>query len=504
VSLTPYVYGIRALETPLKLPNSDYSDKIRFSLPKKNFNRRRIFRRLNWGSVPGFVPICCDTNDPFSVKCGFVKRLLRDLPIAEDGFYRDFANFVTEWCSWNLVPLTSVMDYWEWRATLDFPESRLKQYDLAFEKLRGCAPTLKQRSHIDTFGKTEQYDEFKFMRMINSRCDAFKVFSGPIFKSIEQVVYQSSYFVKHLTPTQRQERIMSMRTFNCAYYSTDFKAFESHFTPELMRSCECVLYQYMLSHSFDSTIICNTLCGPNRMRTRSGIRLTIRGRRMSGDMCTSLGNGSTNLMLFLFAMRSKGVAEYQVRALVEGDDGLFAIPMSVSLTSSDYLKFGFTIDIKRENDPCEASFCRLVFTSSGQTIRDPFRFLNSFGFTSSFLDARSHVMDQLLRAKALSALYETPHCPIVAVLAHKALQHTVGVCPRFVRDGYHIIPHDEIKIVAFDCLPETRLLFQKKFGVSVVEQLLVEQYISDDRLDLVSSVLFPHAHNLIMESRFYL
>lgn len=71
-------------------------------------------------------------------------------------------------------------------------------------------------------------------------------------------------------------------------------------------------------------------------------------------------------------------------------------------------------------------------------------------------------MDELLRAKALSACYETPHCPVIGKIARYALERTRGVHPRFVRDGYHDVPMlDEFDVPKFEPTDLTRELFAR-------------------------------------------
>jgi hypothetical protein len=495
---------MRTEETPMVVPVSKYAkDKIKVTGIRKS--RRVMFRRLNWGFVRGFCPICVDLNDPFSFVCGYVKRLLRDIPKPVEGFEKEFSEFVYGFCVDYLDPLndSEIMSYREWRDTLNFPESRKLQYDYAYDLLHGGKPTRRQRCHIDSFGKLEQYDSLKMLRTINSRADVFKVFSGPLFKSIERRIYDLPYFVKHLTPTQRIFAVKALKKSGSSYLCTDFTAYESHFTPAFMLSCECLMYRYMLRDSPDCKIICDTLVGVNKIHTRIGLRAKLQGRRMSGDMCTSLGNGFSNLMLFLFLVNKKGFHyDTDVDALVEGDDGLFRVPKGLSLTTEDYEKCGFSIKIESVDDPCEASFCRLMFSSSCQTIREPRRFLNSFGWTHSFINGGSKLMDQLLRAKALSAVYETPQCPIVSVLARKALEHTRRVRPRFVVDGYHEVPPDEFRIDAFAPTLETRLLFDKLFHVPVSIQIKIEKLINEDKLDEIVDLLPADDDHVWFENRF--
>jgi len=110
-------------------------------------------------------------------------------------------------------------------------------------------------------------------------------------------------------------------------------------------------------------------------------------------------------------------------------------------------------------------------------------------------------MNGLLRAKALSACYETPDCPIVGVLAREALERTRGVLPIWVDDGYHK-PRDEVKLKPFSPNADTRLLFEKVYGVSIRDQLRMEQLIRDNRLELIEGVLLPTPDMSHFEARY--
>jgi len=204
---------------------------------------------------------------------------------------------------------------------------------------------------------------------------------------------------------------------------------------------------------------------------------------MSGDMCTSLGNGFTNMMLALFIAKEK---HGHLEGVVEGDDGLFS--SSVELTKEDYAELGFSIKIESISDPCRASFCGMIFADSGEIIRDPVRFLSTFGWTTSFITAGSCIMDQLLRAKALSAVYETPQCPIVGALARFALSRTRGVVPRFIHDGYHVC-HDEVALPDFAPSDDTRELFSQLYSVPIPLQKEIEKAIQCGDMDRVALLL---------------
>lgn len=483
-----YAAGARVGEVPLVIEQSRLVEtgKAFVTVSQLRRARRRMFRRLPYGAIRGFAPLCMDSNDPYTVECSFKKRLFRDLLPPESKFLGSFRHFVRKWVR-DHIPQVQIMDLEEWLGSTGYSEARKAELRLAYDK--GHQPSRHKASHIDTFVKTESYPEYKHARMINSRSDAFKAWSGPRFKAIENAVYRIHHFIKHVPVPDRVDVIRSLKQAGLFYYSTDFTAYESHFTAELMDACECELYRHCLAGDEGAEFLCSVLTGTNRMRTRTGHRAECTARRMSGDMCTSLGNGFTNLMLVLYIVDQKGGS---VDGYVEGDDGIFA--SSVELTSEDYAKCGFTIKIERIPDPCCASFCGLVFANSGEIIRDPFRFMNGFGWTSSFINAGPKIMNELLRAKALSAVYECPQCPIVSVLARRALDKTVGFAPRFVEDGYHHrVPSDVRKIVKFDPGHDTRELFERLYSIPVVTQLAIEELINSDQLEEVARILHPHA-----------
>jgi hypothetical protein len=453
-------------------------------LPSKRPPRRRMFRRLNHCAVPGYAPLCVDTNDPETVEVAFKARLMRKIPVANPARLLRFEKFVEAYVEKH-IRKTKTLSYSDWRSSTHYDAVRLAQLDAAYESLRGGMPTKRERSSIDAFNKAESYPCIKPGRMINSRIDKAKVWMGPKIKPIEDVTYELPEFVKHIPVVDRPKAVAAFKKTGRKFYQTDYTAYESHFIPPFMRICECKLYKHALPGDPEVDAMCETLMGDNRMHTRTGVKAVVKGRRMSGDMCTSLGNGFTNLMLAKFLAYEKGG---EITGFVEGDDGLFA--STVELTAEDFESMGFTIKIVEVTDPCTASFCGMVFAESGEIIRDPYRFIENFGWTRSFLGAGDQIMQQLLRAKALSTAYETPQCPIVGAFARHALSVTRGCLPRFVNDGYHdVCPPDEFSVAPFLPSIDTRHLFEVEYGVPVALQIAVEERIAAGDMDGVARLL---------------
>jgi len=346
-------------------------------------------------------------------------------------------------------------------------------------------PSRRRAKKVLAFIKREFYDEYKPPRMINSRCDSFKAFAGPFIKAIEHVVYALPEFIKHTPVPERPAKIASLIRDGCRYVCTDFTSFEASFLPVFQAVCECALFRWCLSeYPEEANFICAVDAGENFMSTRQGSHATVRGHRMSGDMWTSLGNGFTNLMLMLYIAEKKGG---EAVGFVEGDDGVFR--NNFDLTPQDYEPLGFIMKIKYLDDPRKAAFCGMVCASENEIIRDPYHFLNGFAWTHSMVEAGQKVMSALLRAKSLSACYETPQCPIVGAMARVGLALTEGVAPRWVLDGYHEVPRDSFKVPAFAPAIGTRLLFEELYKIDVPTQIAIETAIQSLDMFRVSALL---------------
>jgi hypothetical protein len=134
----------------------------------------------------------------------------------------------------------------------------------------------------------------------------------------------------------------------------------------------------------------------------------------------------------------------------------------------------------------------MVFAESGQIIKPPSKFLGTFGWTSSFIGSTLEHCDELLRGKALSMAYESPHCPIAGALARRALKVTRGVSPRFVDDGYHgYVPRDESAIPDFAPSNDTRDLFFELYGIDPPTQIEIERRISCGNYEIRDLVIPP-------------
>lgn len=356
-------------------------------------------------------------------------------------------------------------------------------------------PSKRACRTMASFGKTESYPTFKHMRSINSRTDEFKCFSGPWIHAIEHEVYKMKNFIKKIPIPDRPGLISGLWKTGAQTIGTDYVGFEALMVPRVMEAIECTVYRYMMqAYPDDCELICAALMGENNGVFRNGTKFTVHGRRMSGDMCTSLGNGLTNLVVFMTLM-----GERSWDGFVEGDDGIFCVYDNDPLpTPADFEKLGFMIKEELPEHPSEASFCGIV-SSGNQNIKDPAIVLQKYGWMDGFFNAGPRVRDQLKRGKALMLAYELPHCPIVRALADRGLRQTQGAAARFSLDPYHSAipyPRDTKSLLAQATTMQTRALFSKKFGISIDTQFEAEKMLRngaplDDCLSAIVAVRTP-------------
>jgi hypothetical protein len=223
-------------------------------------------------------------------------------------------------------------------------------------------------------------------------------------------------------------------------------------------------------------------------------RLKVRGKRMSGEMCTSLGNSFSNLMLMLYYCKKFGS---ECLGVVEGDDGLFIVVGKIP-TAEDFAKLGFVIKLQVVDELEKASFCGLVFDIKDLiNVTDPIKELVSFfQLPARYMSAKSSKLRGLYRCKALSLAHQYNGCPILSSLAKYILRITNFVDRKFVvkyataQSNYYMQRFLDMKLDCFDFKTppiNTRLLVAELYGVSIPQQHNIESFL-DAQDDFV---MFP-------------
>jgi len=435
-----------------------------------------------------------DLGDARTACAGSMYRFCRKMPKVNR---KAFRKFVRVWLKANMTPLTFDCDrsFETWIARCPYTLARKKELTNKYNEILGNIYKISGKQvNVKSFIKDECYPTFKHARGINSRADEFKCVVGPIFQLISDQLFSLPWFIKKIPIHERPDYILNLlEQVGVWYVTTDYTSFEAHFESEMMEDCEFQLYDYMTKalpeHKMFMKLLRRVLAGTNHIVFKNFI-IEIEGKRMSGEMNTSLGNGFSNLMFMLYLCETNG--NTNVKGVIEGDDGLF-IMKGAPPDKNVFDAFGLNIKIIKFADINHASFCGMVFDAKDRTnVTDPIAELVSFGWTTArYARSSRRIHMHLIRCKALSLAYQYPACPILTKFSNKMLMLTKSYDAKsFVeRRGTSVVNQYEKHILdmALQYLDKnklnltpgnnTRLLVQQLYGIAIEDQVAIEDYL---------------------------
>jgi len=507
-----YRYGEQQLDkiNPIK-------DGTKISDPRPVDLRYRPVVQVSAGChLKGAAMVHPCPHDPATIIAGVRHRFARRPPKSDPALLADLRVFVRSWIRRNLVPLSPNSDtsVETWLESTHYSRARKDELLKKWEEFTTLDDPSKKYRFCKSFMKDETYPKYKHARGINSRSDEFKCYMGPIFKLIENKLYKIHHFIKHVPVADRSKLIQeTLYREGGRYVATDYTAFESLFVRELMDVCEFELYDYMTQalpeHDKFMKECWETLGGENICDYKTFV-VRLLATRMSGEMCTSLGNGFSNLMFMLFMCERKGCKE--VDGYVEGDDGIFSM-IGEPPSSDDFAKLGLNIKMDIHDRLSTASFCGIIFDEGDcLNVTDPREVLASFGWTTSnYKCSKPNKLKMLLRAKSLSLAYQYPGCPIIASLARYGLRVTRSVSiERLLQKPSRMSMWEKEQLIearqafrdkkwekmtAVEVPIATRLLVEQMYNIPINVQLDIEQYL--DSLDDVQELDIPIVLDLV-------
>lgn len=424
-----------------------------------------------------------------TARAGVSKRVTAQTPEIDHALMNELRQYVEKWCKNNLTPLPEDTDLSveTWLESTKYSLKRKNQLLQVSKTFRDVMDD-KRNVKVKSFIKDENYPEFKHARAINSRTDEFKVSVGPIFKKIEKEVFAHKAFIKKIPVADRPKYIMDLLyRVGAKYPATDYRSFECSFVAEVMENVEFVMYRYMTKNlsckDWFSNILSSVLAGENICDFKY-FTVLVPATRMSGEMCTSLGNGFTNLMVFGFVCEKLGI---DWDGVVEGDDGLFVVNEWKETTL--FRQLGFTIDMVIHDNIETASFCGIVFdVNDMNNLCDVKEVLaNMSWLNAKYARARDSKVKALLRCKALSYAHQYPGCPVVQSMAAYVLRMTRSLDVRNLAFKACANEYERETVAEYLGKPVpsrqvgfgSRMIVELKYGVTVESQLRLERYFEE-------------------------
>lgn len=465
--------------------------------------------------VRGAAPFMGDRRHSPSILQGAKYRFGRQPPAADPAVMKEFRKFVKTWLHKNMIPLPSGSDVSveTWLAHAPYPEWRKEQLRKVAKD--GVEVISRHDLICKGFAKGEPMEKAKPERCICARKDKCKVKIGPWIHLIDKVFFMRPETIKTIPVRDRAKYLHKlMFVVGGKYLETDYTSYESLFTRQLMAATELQLYEYMWSRmpkgremfKFVRKMIATT----NRIKF-PGLLVKLEATRMSGEMCTSLGNSFCNLMAMYFTCHQLGSSCVGV---IEGDDGLFRVD-GPSPTAEDFARMGLRIKLEVRDTLPEASFCSMIYDPSVyENLVDPAWLLVKFGWTMSDQRfSKQSVLRGLLRAKGLSLLYELPGCPIARSLGQAALRLTKG-CELQIEalggvrdwwttqvmngtDGVTLNP-EILERLSRPITQTSREIVERLFGVPINAQLTIERYL--DGLNEIQALDHPAIAMIMLDT----
>lgn len=474
----------------------DYTDEIRpidVLYQDTDDNSPRIeaiqIGPINKSAIP-FIP----NHNPHQMLQGFHKRVAHQQKIPNREKLARFYDFVGRQII-KLQPLPPLEHgealLEEWLKDYGHNEGRKRQIRNAFARRDRLQLTSKDY-RCKMFVKREFYADYKYARMINPRSDEFVAQVGPYIHKIDEYLFHESpfkdWFIKGMNPTEQIEAMSKKFEGGSIFIETDYSSFEGSYTVEYQQKVEWALLRHMLKNNPDVIKViapCYKSKGPNNHIYNPFIGAKFSGSRMSGDLWTSSMNGFSNLMNMLFLAQEHGTS---VVGFVEGDDGLFSVN-NHDITPADYDDLGFTIKLDYQSDISDCAFCQKIFHPETHTLIAPPQVINKSGWTAAkaYFKTPAYVKEELYQAVCMSYLSLFPRCPIVSTffrcqLASLKLTRRKKENLRFddkwwsdmfyTKQDYKFLTEQPIDY-------RDRLLYEKRFGIPVDQQLSLEKWFRE-------------------------
>lgn len=322
----------------------------------------------------------------------------------------------------------------------------------------------------------------KDARMIQYRAPRMNLAVGVHLKPLEENYYKVTDFTnqrmvaKGLNNLQRAQALVeAAKAFECPIFVlADHSKFDAHVTPTMLKAIH-KMYDLIYCSKRLRSLLRYQL--DNRCFSKSGIRYSVKGTRMSGDYDTALGN--TMLNHFLIHQVFKHV---KYHPFIDGDDSVIIIEKG-SLSSIDFELFrqgGMITEVQVVEELNQIEFCRSRLMASldpPRFARNPKRALSNMSVSLKDYHGKD-AWRRVMAGVGLGELAVSAGVPILqpAALAFAALHDK----PIFPDDYGQRGKYDQIPPITH----EARMEFYAIYGVSPQEQIEIESLYTTPILTL--------------------
>lgn len=395
-----------------------------------------------------------------------------------------------------------------------FRGKRARRYFEAYDSLT-VNPLSPSDGRINSFVKAEKFNpDVKVNpdpRMIQARSPRYNLVIAKYLRPVEHCIYNISsrglrQVAKGLNQRQRGQLIVDKfsRFHRPVCFSVDCSRWDKHVSIGVLR-IEHGFYRRLLPNHPELDRVLSWQ-EDNHCRTSNGVKYTVAGGRMSGDINTALGNCLLMVLMVRAALREMHVKHYDL--LDDGDDCLVFVeeedfPLLERELHNIFLQFGQ--DLKIENiarDWSQVVFCQSRVVHDGLDyimVRDWKKVISQSTCGTKYWND-PNLVRPMMRLLGDCELALSSGIPILQAYAEalrrigghssaKAVNLDPGVAYRVGLEG----DFDEV-ISCARARPVTRYareVFEKVFSVPLWEQEAIEEILANWDLDSTISLDLP-------------
>lgn len=261
---------------------------------------------------------------------------------------------------------------------------------------------------IGCFQKTENYEEMKEPRAICACSTENKVFFAGIINQLQHYISKKyKFMVKTLTTDQILQRKREMSERWSCFCGSDFSSFEGSQDYIWQRYIELPIFEHLMQN-YPEILAEFRKCYLNghEICYKKRRMFTLFGKRMSGDLHTSLGNSLCNYFIWSYAAYKSGV---DMEIMVEGDDAFIASDSCIDIDIVKDLGFDCKFQGPSEN-PDDILFLS-VYSTNGKRFGNITKILDKIGVVKSQYFTDACFIDSNRRMKELNDyIYTKCYC----------------------------------------------------------------------------------------------
>nr|QZZ63386.1 hypothetical protein [Leuven Tombus-like virus 4] len=286
--------------------------------------------------------------------------------------------------------------------------------------------------------------------------------------------------MKGATPQQRAERLaMASLAYKVPLYLLmDHSRFDAHVSIELLREEHKFYLRCRKGSKYLARLLRSQLL--NKGKSKGGIKYVSKGKRMSGDINTGLGNTILNYCIIKAWLNASGV---KGTIFLDGDDSV------VIIENDDYgkllpleefmLKLGMVTEMEKTNEFWKVEFCQsrpVLVDGTVRFVRNPHKVLATVGRSAE--NVGDDVMEEVVRASCMCELAMNGNCPVISPYCRRLLKITGdGPCRynasqlwKAEQYGIHFSA-PETDVIS----DESRITFWRAWGIDAGMQEALEQ-----------------------------